>query len=98
MLYRYRSYNDGGRRKNERLLRNQNYLSHTWLFTILKPLKGITYGGYYIYINLGILSLCTEPWNDTRSMSISLYLCLDSQAFWWIDDVYKIDCENTLTF
>ena len=51
----------------------------------LKPLLD----GVLIYIKLGILSLCSEPWTDTRCMSISWYLCLDTQAFWWIDDVYR---------
>jgi len=34
--------------------------------------------GIYIYINLGILPLCTEPGNGTSCMSISCFLCLDS--------------------
>jgi len=51
--------------------------------------NNITHGGFYICINLGILSLCTELWNGTRSMRISPYVCLDSQAFWWIDGVYR---------
>ena len=29
--------------------------------------KGISYGVFYIYINLGILQLCTEIWNNTSS-------------------------------
>jgi len=51
--------------------------------------KDITYWGFYIYINLGILSLCTELWNGTRSMRILPYMCLDYRAFWWIDGVYR---------
>ena len=42
-----------------------------WLQSRLSALKGITHGGFYIYINLGILSLCTEPWHDTRCMRIA---------------------------
>ena len=40
------------------------YLSH-----IVLCIK--THGEFYIYINFGILSSCTEPWNGTRSMRIS---------------------------
>jgi len=54
-------------------------------------LKGITHGVYYIYINLGILPLCTEMWNDTRYMGKPLYMCLVSNANWWKNDVSNID-------
>jgi len=51
-------------------------------------LKGL-HMGFYIYINLGTLPLCTKPWNDTSCINSSWYLCLDSYAFWWIRDVYR---------
>jgi len=38
-------------------------------------LKGITQGVFNIYINLGILPLCTELWNDTSCMIKSWYRC-----------------------
>jgi len=44
--------------------------------------------GFFIYIKLGILSLCTEPWHCTRSSSFSWYFCLYWKAIWWIDYVY----------
>jgi len=31
-------------------------------------LKGIIHGRFFIYIKLGILSLCTEPWHGTRRL------------------------------
>ena len=40
-----------------------------------------------IYIKLGILSLCTEPWHGTRSISISWDFCLYWKAIWWINYV-----------
>ena len=46
-------------------------------------------GGFFIYIKLGILSLCTEPWHGTRSISISWDFCLYWKAIWWIDYVYR---------
>jgi len=55
----------------------------------IKNLKGITHGGFFIYIKLGILSLCTEPWHGTRSISISLDFCLYWKAIWWVDYVYR---------
>ena len=42
--------------------------SYVHIFIIFKD---ITHGGFFMYINLGILSLSTEPWNGTRSMRIS---------------------------
>jgi len=43
----------------------------------VKTVKAITHRGFFIYIKLGILSLCTELLNDTKSMRISWYVCLD---------------------
>ena len=53
------------------------------------PFQGITHGGFFIYIKLGILSLCTEPWHGTRSISISWDFCLYWKTIWWIDYVYR---------
>jgi len=58
-----------------------------WCFNFY-VVKGITHWGFFIYIKLGILSLCTEPWHGTRSMSISWDCCLYWTAIWWIDYVY----------
>ena len=41
-------------------------------------LKGLLLGVFYIYINFGILPLCTDLWNGTSCISISWFLCLDS--------------------
>ena len=65
------------------------HLKKTYFNLWSGELKGITYGGFYIYINLEILPLCTEPWNDTRCISIPWYLCHVSKAFWWINGVYR---------
>ena len=51
----------------------------------MRHIKGITHGGVYIYINLGILPLyiytnlgilplCIELWKDTSCIRISWYL------------------------
>jgi len=62
----------------------------TWLkLYIHVHIKSITHGGFFIYIKLGILSLCTEPWHGTRSICISWDFCLYWKAIWWIDDVYR---------
>jgi len=36
--------------------------SHNSMWQIEETVKDITHGRFYIYINLGILSLCTESW------------------------------------
>ena len=38
-------------------------------------LKKITHGVFYIYINLGILPVCTELWSDTSCISKVWYMC-----------------------
>ena len=66
---------------------------------MVSPLKDITHGGGFIdlqmYIKLGILLLCTEPWHGTRSIRISWDFCLYWKAIWWIDYVYRILIVNT---
>jgi len=52
-------------------------------------LKALLVGRFFMYIKLGILSLCTEPWHATRSISISWDFCLYWKAIWWIDYVYR---------
>ena len=52
----------------------------------LKQLKALLMGVFFICIKLGILSLCTEPWHGTRS--ISWDFCLYWKAIWWLDYVY----------
>ena len=39
-------------------------------------LKAITQGGFYIYVNLGILPLCTEPFYDFTVIMLSFLLHL----------------------
>jgi len=45
-------------------------------------------GWGYHPLKLGILSLCTESWHSTRSISISWDFCLYWKAIWWI---YYVD-------
>jgi len=62
----------------------------TFNFTgYLSTVNHISHGGFFIYIKLGILSLCTESWHGTRSISISWDFCLYWKAIWWIDYVYR---------
>ena len=58
-------------------------------YFIHKQLKALLMGVCFIYIKLGILSLCTEPWHGTLIISISWDFCLYWKAIWWIDYVYR---------
>ena len=62
---------------------------YTFLNLWIPCLKGINHGRFFICIKLGILSLCTEPWNGTSSISISWDFCLYWKAIWWIEYVYR---------
>jgi len=41
----------------------------------------------YLVYKLGILTICTEPWNDTSYVSTAWYRCQASKAKWSINEL-----------
>ena len=57
------------------------------------PLEGIIHGFFFIYINLGILLSCTEPWNFTSYVRKAILVHVSGILGEWMETWLNMDVD-----